>query len=148
MGVGAGSGAGGPRGGGPPGSAVASTRRALPPGERRPSRPPSRAGRARGPYSRSRLSRQSAVQPRAIPRPARAPLRPSIVPAATPERCAERETLPGPAGTRGSPPLRPSVGWAKRAFSPPLPLRSWHGQPLSLAATNVSFPLSPKGRGS
>lgn len=53
---------------------------ARPPEEQRPS-PPSPAGRARGGYSRSRLSRQRAVQPRGIPRSARAPLRPSILPA-------------------------------------------------------------------
>lgn len=97
--------------------------------------PPPR--RARGRYSRSRLSMQSAVQPRGIPRPARVPLRPSILPAPLRRGAQTRDTARPPGAL--PPPLRPAVGWAILAFSPPLPLYSWQGRPLSLAATNVSL---------
>lgn len=92
----------------------------------------------------SRLSMQSAVQPRGIPRPARVPLRPSILPAPLRRGAQTRDTARPPGAL--PPPLRPAVGWAILAFSPPLPLYSWQGRPLSLAATNVSLLacLAPK----
>lgn len=72
---------------------------------------------ARGRYSRSRLSRQSAVQPRGIPRPARAPLPTSILPAPL-RRDALSPRRARPAG-RAAPALRPGAGWASWLF--PLP---------------------------
>ncbi|TKC38840.1 hypothetical protein EI555_007718, partial [Monodon monoceros] len=87
-------------------------------------------GRARGPYSRSKLSKQSAVQPRGgIPRPARAPLRTSILPAPLPKRCTETETLLGQARTRSSRPSARAPGTANP--SPWLPLtlvKDWIGE--------------------
>lgn len=107
-------------------------------GERRPSPPPG------GRYSRSRLSRQSAVQPRGIPRPARAPRPPSILP--EPLRTdaqSPRRARPGP----GAPAPPPGSGVGDPCFSPPLSLHSWQGRPLSLAAPDVRFPVkSPKLR--
>lgn len=105
-----------------------------------PPRPAWRA--ARGGYSRSRLSRQSAVQPRGIPRSARAPRRPSILPARlprdaqSPRRCSLARTPAPPPGS----------GVGDSCFSLPLPLESWQGRPLSLAATNVSFPAQSQRR--
>lgn len=67
----------------------------------------------------SRLRKQSAVQPRDIPRPAGAPLRTSILPAPLPKRCTEPKTLLRPARTRCS---RPSARtWGGRNLLFPLP---------------------------
>lgn len=63
---------------------------------------------------------------------------------ATPERCAQPERRSA-RGTR-CPRPPPGSGVGELAFSPPLPLYSWQGRPLSLAATTVSFPAQSHRR--
>lgn len=118
MGVGAGVGRGVPGAGSPwfrgrlhP--ALAAPRESADP----PGRPAGRAGRRASPAHAADSAGGGAVQPRAI-RP-RAPLRPGIVPAATPERCAERGhclARPGRAAPRPS-----ARAWGGRNALFPLP---------------------------
>lgn len=95
---------GGSPGQGPPGSCGRLHPARSAPGRAPTLRPPSRAE----PGARPVLTQQTQQAERGpaprhpAPR-ARAPAAQHRS-AATPERCAERETLPGPAGTRGSPP--------------------------------------------
>lgn len=63
---------------------------------------------------------------------------------AAPERCAQPETRSA-RGTR-CPRPPPGSGVGELAFSPPLPLYSWQGRPLSLAATILSFPAQSHRR--
>lgn len=95
----------------------------LPPPEPRPrtelpprSAPRSRAGRG---YSLNRLSRQSAVQPRGIPGPARAPLRTSILPAPLARRFRVEDAARPAAQTLSFPPPGPGGGGGCVPFSPP-----------------------------
>lgn len=68
----------------------------------------------------SKLSRQSAVQPHGIPRSARAPLRPSILPARLGREAEPKTLLAQPGPDAPAPP--PGSGVGDSCFSPPLPL--------------------------